>query len=391
MDDVTSLHAAEYQHSPCVVTSAPGVANLMGAHTEATDGLVLLFGMTHRAAVAVSLREDNSLRFHAPDLKERKRTGVAAIRFRKEDHFANLAKGVISRLQTLGARIHGANVTITSDIPSGIGLGASQAITTALALALAELYGFTIDAVVAAQIAHHAERAFCSSDVGLSSFLASALSRRHTAMLIDTHRLDWSYIQFDLNGDSLLGIDTHAPSSDTPEEAAKRVADCELCLNVLAGGRHATSLQDVSMQELYSGLGLVPEHARRHCLHVVGENERVLQMVDALRRRDMGSIGKLLLQSHESLRDLYEVSTPEVDWVVRHAGEVHGVYGARLAGGSRSSCALALATRDAVDVLRERLHDYERIFGFHPDIVPCGIDDGVRIDLRRTSDDPCDQ
>ena len=136
------------------------------------------------------------------------------------------------------------------------------------------------------------------------------------------------------------------------------------------------------MQELYSSLGLVPEHARRHCLHVVGENERVLQMVDALRHGDFELIGRLLFQSHESLRDLYEVSTPEVDWVVRHAGEVRGVFGARLAGGSRSSCALALTSREAVELLRDRLQDYERIFGFHPDIVPCGTDDGVRIDFR---------
>ena len=136
------------------------------------------------------------------------------------------------------------------------------------------------------------------------------------------------------------------------------------------------------MQELYSSLGLVPEAARRHCLHVVGENERVLQMVDALRRQDYEQIGRLLFQSHDSLRDLYEVSSPEVDWVVRHVADIHGVFGARLAGGSRSSCALAIASRDAIDGLLERLREYERIFGFHPDLVPCGTDDGVRIDFR---------
>jgi galactokinase len=382
MNNVASLHTAEYRESPTIVASAPGVANLMGAHTEATDGLVLLFGMSHRASAAVSLRNDNSLRFFAPDLNERKRTSIAAIRFRKEDRFANLAKGVISRLQTLGARIQGVNVTIVSDIPTGIGLGSSQAITTALVLALAGAYQFSVDGVVAAQIAHHAEHTFVGSDTGLSSFLATSLARSNTVMLIDTHKLDWSHIQFDLNGHSLVGINTQAPAASTPEESARRVADCELCLNVLSGGKHATSLQDVSMQELYSSLGLVPEQARRHCLHVVGENERVLLMVDALRRRDYEQIGRLLFQSHESLRDLYEVSTPEVDWLVRHAGEIRGVFGARLSGGSLASCALAIASREAVELLRERLHEYERIFGFHPDLVACGTDDGVRIDFR---------
>ena len=382
MNDIASLHEEEYGEPPTVVASAPGVANLMGAHTEATDGLVLLFGLSHRATVAVSLRRDNSLRFLAPDLNERRRTSIAAIRYRSEDRFANLAKGVISRLQGLGVRIRGINVTVASDVPAGIGLGASQAITTAIALGFAEAYGLSVDGVDAAQIAHHAEHSFLGVNVGLSGFLAAALSQTGTVMLIDTHKMDWSHIRFDLNGHSLVGINTRAPSPSSPEESARRTADCELCLNILSGGKHATSLQDVSMQELYASLGLVPEQARRHCLHVVGENERVLQMVGALRHRDFEQIGRLLFQSHESLRDLYEVSTPEVDWVVRHAGEIHGVYGARLAGGSGSSCALAIASRDAVKLLGERLHEYERIFGFHPDLVQCGMDDGVRIDFR---------
>jgi galactokinase len=382
MTDVASLHEAEYLEPPTVVTSAPGVANLMGAHTEATDGLVLLFGMDHRATVAVSLRSDNSLRFFAPDLNERKRTSMAAIRYRKEDRFANLAKGVISRLQTLGAIVRGINVTVTCEVPAGIGLGASQSIATALALGLSEAYSFSIDGVVAAQIAHHAEHSFLGVAVGLSSFLVSALSRNGTVMLIDTHKMEWSHILFDLDGHTLVGINTQAPNPSTPDESALRIADCELCLDVLTGGRHATSLQDVSMEELYASLGLVPERARRHCLHVVSENERVLQMVHALGQNNLDQVGRLLMQSHASLRDLYEVSTPEVDWLVRHAGEIEGVYGARLAGGSGASCALAIASRDAVELLRERLHEYERIFGFHPDLVPCGMDDGVRIDFR---------
>jgi len=354
----------------------------MGSHTEATDGLVLLFGLNHRAMVAVSPRTDHSLRFFAADLNERKRTSIAAMRFRKEDHFANLGKGVVSRLQTLGAKVHGANITVCSTIPPGIGLASSQALTTAMAYALASLFGFNTDPVLAAQIAHHAEHSFADEKVGLASFLASAVAKAGNAMLVDTHKLDWKYIAFDLNGHSLVGINTHAPSPATPEESAIRVADCELCLNVLTGGRHATSLQDVSMQELYASLGMVPEHARRHCLHVVSENERVLLMVDALRHRDFEQIGRLLSQSHESLRDLYEVSTPEVDWVVRHIADIRGVFGARLAGGTSSSCAMAIASGDAVDTLRERLQDYERIFGFHPDLVQCTTDNGVRIDFR---------
>ena len=382
MTDIVSLHTAEYREAPGVVASAPGVANLMGSHTEATDGLILLFGMNRRATVAVSRRTDSSFRFYAPDFKERKRTSLSAMRFKSEDKFANLPKGVVSRLQTLGAHVVGANITIVSDIPPGIGLASSQAISSALAFALATLYGFEMDPTLAAQVAHHAEQTFSGKTVGLSTFLVSSLSRPDEIMLIDSHKLDWSYLPFDLNGHNLFGIHTHAPSPLTNEDTERRYDDCRLCLRMLRGVRPGCGVRDLSAHELHASLGKMPESARRHCLHVVAENERVLQVAEALKRNDLRRVGKLLIESHESLRDLYEVSTPEVDWLVKHAQEIRGVYGARLSGGNKSSCTLAIATVEAVNLIQERLHDYERIFGFHPDLVPCRPDEGVRIDSQ---------
>jgi len=140
MRDVGSLHEQEYHECPQVVATAPGVVNLMGAHTEATDGYLLVFGMDKRAYVAASRRDDGSMRFYAADLDERKRTSSSALKYRREDRFAGLCKGVISRLQTLGAHIGGLNVTVTSDIPAGIGLGASQAIGVATVADFADAF-----------------------------------------------------------------------------------------------------------------------------------------------------------------------------------------------------------------------------------------------------------
>lgn len=380
--DIASLHRSEYGEPPITIASAPGVANLMGAHTEAADGYVLLFGMAKRAYVAVSPRSDHSLRFFASDLNERKRTSIAALRYKKEDRFANHPKGVIHRLQILGADIKGMNVTIASEVPSGIGLGASQAMTVALSGAISALCGFRLSESDIAQLAHFAEHTFSEIHVGLAGFLVSALAKSQTALLVDTHRFDWTHIPLDLNGCSLYGINTHAPSSSSDAENRTRIEECEVCLSFLSGRRHGTSLQDFSVDELSESVGQVPEDARRHCLHLVSENERVLDCVAALRAGDMGRLGRLLSRSHESLRDLYEVSSPEVDWIVKHAQEIDGVHGARLSGGGTGSCALALASKGAIDRIEETLHDYERIFGFHPELLHCSADSGVRIDLR---------
>ncbi|MFW6312769.1 MAG: galactokinase family protein [Spirochaetota bacterium] len=235
MSDIVSLHEQEYGEAPTVVTSAPGVVNLMGAHTEATDGYLLVFGMDKRAYAAASPRDDGSMRFFAADLNERKRTSSSALKYRHDDHFAGLAKGVISRLQTLGAHIGGMNVTVSSGIPSGVGLGASQAIGVSLACALARLFGFEIDPIEAAQVAHYVERSLEGVPVGFGSFLASAIARRGHMLLIDSHKLDWSHVEVDFDSTVMFGVNTHAPSAITQSEEAVRQLDCVHCLEVLSG------------------------------------------------------------------------------------------------------------------------------------------------------------
>ena len=391
MSDVVSLHKAEYGQQPDVVTSAPGVVNLIGAHTESTDGYLMLFGMNRRAHVAASLRTDSSIRFFAADLNERKRTSTSALKYRQEDRFAGITKGVVSRLQTVGAHIRGVNVTITSEIPSGIGLGCSQAIGVALTTALAMLFDLDVEPIEVAQIAHYVEHSYEGLPVGLAEFIASAVAKRDHFLFIDTHRLDWTHIRADLAGGSFVGVNTYAPSALTPAEEASRQAECSNCLEIVAGHRNGCSFQDYTLSEMASRIGDLPGAARRYCLHIVTENERVLSCRAALGRRDIDRLGKLLTESHESLRDLYEGTTPEVDWLVKHALTVPGVTGARLAGGSTGTCALILGKADVSACLGDLTQEYEHIFGFHPHIFTLAPEDGVRVDYGGVREGIADQ
>ena len=320
------------------------------------------------------------MRFWAPDINERKRTSASALKYRHEDHFGSLCKGTLSRLHTLGAHVSGVNVTVHSEVPSAVGLSASQSIAVAMAMAIAHVSGFPLKPVEAAQVGHFAEHGFAELPVGLSGFLATAAARRGTIMCLDTHRLDWKYLSHDLPDSSLFGINTHAPSALSIQEEADRQADCVECLSVLSGDEHGCSFQDFTMEQLYASIGKVPEASRRYCLHIVSENDRVLNCIDALKHRDSTWIGKLLAESHESLRDLYEGTSPEVDWIVKHSQMLFPVHGARLAGGSTGTCALVLAKSDALSQISELMHEYERIFGFHPDVLECYPDDGVRVE-----------
>jgi galactokinase len=199
-------------------------------------------------------------------------------------------------------------------------------------------------------------------------------------LFIDTHRLDWSHVPVELDGAAVYGIDTRAPSALNTIEEARRQEDCMHCLELLTGRESGCSFQEFTLDEIYTSIGKIPESARHYCLHIVSENERVLSCLAALRKQDPHRVGKLLTESHESLRDLYEGTSPEVDWLVKHSHEIPGIYGARLAGGSTGTCALVLGEQSTDVRLTELLHDYERIFGFHPTVLPCRPDAGVRID-----------
>lgn len=382
MDDLASLHEAEYGEKPHCVASAPGVVNVMGAHTEQTDGYLLLLGSSSRARVAASPRSDGSMRFYAADTGERKRTSASALKYRHEDRFSGTAKGVLSRLQTLGARLSGINVTVASEIPSGVGFGASQAIAVALAAALAQIFHFRLNPVEAAQVAYYVEHTILELQVGFATFLGACVARPGHLLFVDTHRLDWKHLRAELNGAALYGVNTNAPAALTVEEELRRQRECIECLEELAGRRNGCSFQEFTAAELAASIGRVPETARHYCLHIVGENQRVLDSVAAVRRADIRGIGRLLSESHQSLRDLYEATSPEVDWFVKHVQTLPGVYGARLAGGSAGTCALVLAENGSDARMAAMLREYERIFGFHPVVVPCTPDGGVRFDYR---------
>jgi galactokinase len=147
----------------------------------------------------------------------------------------------------------------------------------------------------------------------------------------------------------------------------------------LSTRKPGTALRDYSPGDVRDSMGLIPESTRKKCLHVVEENHRVLEAEEALRKKDLVAFGKLMNRSHESLRDLYEVSCPELDWLVKRAWETEGVYGSRLTGAGFGGCTVTLIEEDAVPRYREHILQYERIFGFRPELYLCKPSAGARI------------
>jgi len=366
MDDIFSHHAAEYGEDPEVIAEAPGVVNLMGEHTDFHEGYVLQIGLHLSVKVAISKRSDTSLRFYSVGLNERKRTTIANLKYKREDRWANYLKGVLYEIMQLGSSFKGMNISIMGVIPKEVGLGSSAALGIAAALATREAFQLDLQDIQLVQLAYLSETAFIGKREKITDQLTTFYARKGKAVFIDLRSLEFQFIPFSFKDLIFVLTESGVKQTGIQEELEERYEICNDSVELLRERDQQKSLRDLTRQDLRAGMGLLPESSRRLCMHVVQENERVTEATQLLKSGDGPAFGKLMHRSHERLRDNFEVSCPEVDWLVKRAMEVDGCYGSRLIGPGFGGCTLTLCHKDALPGYQKRLDEYEHIFGFHP-------------------------
>jgi galactokinase len=379
MDDLIRSHLEEYGQGPNIIAQAPGRVNLIGEHTDYNEGFVLPMAIDYYVRVAVSGRKDQHLRFFSADFKDRKRTSLSNLRFKKEDRWANYPKGIISVLLNRGYEIGGLSFTVMGNIPIGVGLSSSAALEVATAYAAQKLLGIEISGPELARLAQEAENSFVGVQCGIMDQFVSRMAQAGSAMFIDTRTMEYRHIPINLKTVKILITNSSVPRSLVESEYNQRRAECEKCVSLLSTRKAGRSLRDYSAVDLRDSMGLIPETTRKRCLHVVEENERVREADGALQKNDIVSFGKLMNRSHESLRDQYEVSCPELDWLVKRAWETEGVYGSRMTGAGFGGCTVTLIEEQAIPRYEARLEAYERIFSFKPETFVCHPSDGAQI------------
>jgi galactokinase len=383
MDDLIRSHQEEYGQGPDIIAQAPGRVNLIGEHTDYNEGFVFPMAIDYYVLVAVSRRKDQHLRFYSLDFKDRKRTSLSNLRYKKEDRWANYLKGIISVLLNRGYNTGGLSFSVKGNIPVGVGLSSSAALEVATAYAVQDLLGLEIAGPDLARLAQEAENSFVGVQCGIMDQFVSRMARRGSAMFIDTRSMEYRHIPINLNTAKILITNSNVPRSLVESEYNQRRGECEKCVSLLSSRKPGRSLRDYTAEDLRDSMGLIPETTRKRCLHVVEENERVRDAEAALRRNDIAGFGKLMNRSHESLRDQYEVSCPELDWLVKRAWETDGVYGSRMTGAGFGGCTVTLIEDRAIPEYQARLEAYERIFSFKPEIFHCSPADGARIVFER--------
>jgi galactokinase len=321
---------------PDLITEAPGRVNLIGEHVDYNQGLVLPFAIDSTTKCAIRQRNDEKILISSKQLGEPVfEIELSKLSPKSGPDWTRYFLGVI---WSLGIS-RGVEILIDSDVPQGAGLSSSAALECSIALALNELFGLEISRVELAQLAQQAENEYVGVPCGIMDQTISLLGKSGNALLIDCRDLSTQQIPLNLesHGLQLLVVDTRAHHALVDGGYAKRRLQCE----EVAKFFNLKSLRDLSIEQLKSQENELEPILYRRARHVVTEIGRVQSAIKLLQVEDFTSLGETLNQSHESLRDDYEVSCPELDCAVRVA-RATGALGARMVGGGFGGSAIAL-------------------------------------------------
>lgn len=363
---VCKAHEREYGEAPEAVVSVPGVITLMGEYADLCDGFALSGAVGLTVDVAISKRKDNSLRFYSLDLEERKRTTIPNLKFRREDRWANFLKGVLYEIFRRNYEFKGLNITIQGAMLQKMGLKSSTALCTATALALKTLFEFDIDDNQLIQAVYFAETSFLQIKSRLIDIMTMLYAKPDHLLIFDLHSLDHRYVPFNMQDVEFLVTDSDIPPFSIREEILYREEACQKGFQAIRTYQPGGLLREITLGDIKGVSETLPEDQKRFCSYVLEESRRVLEVTHALEQHDAVAIGKIMNRVQAGLRDQFEVSCPEIDWLTKRAMEVPGCYGSNLIGPGFGGCTLTLLDKGKVDTYTERLEEYEHIFGFRP-------------------------
>jgi galactokinase len=367
---------------PPRIFCAPGRVNLIGEHTDYNDGFVMPCAIEFSTRVAISPRRDRKLVIRSQEFPEQVDFGLDNLPSRANGVWADYVVGVAVMLREMGYPVPGASLLVRGEVPIGAGLSSSAAIEVATALALMSLNGARLPLPEVAKLCQRAENVFIGARVGIMDQFVSCLGKAGHALLLDCRSLEFQLIPIP-ESVRLVICNTMVKHEHASGAYNRRREECDEGMKILTQWYpEARALRDISLPQLEAHTAEFPATIFRRCLHVVAENQRVLEAAQRLSGGDLVRFGSLMAESHRSLRDLYEVSCRELDTMVEIAASLKGFCGGRMTGGGFGGCTVNLVkVGDASGWAKQIAERYQAATGIKPDVYVCAAANGAGADV----------
>lgn len=349
---------------------APGRVNLIGEYTDFNDGYVLPMTIDRGVYVAARKREDKRVRAASIRYNELIEYDLQHFTAPKPGNWSSYVLGVVEELRLRGHVDTGFELVVDGNLNLGAGLSSSAALEVATAVSLQEIFGFEMGAVDRVKLCQHVEHQYANVLCGIMDQFACGIGRRDHALFLDCRSLDYDNVPVALGDYRIVIVSSEVERSLASSAYNTRRAECQEAVEHFGQYDDSlSSLRDVSVEMFEAHGDELSSTVQRRCQHVLTENQRVLDAVVALTNGRLPDFGKLMSESHQSLRDYFEVSCPELDLLVELALNTVGVLGSRMTGAGFGGCTVSLVHKDAVARLAERLNkDYTARFNLTPGI-----------------------
>ncbi len=372
---VLGAFSRQFGGVPTWVVRAPGRVNLIGEHTDYNEGFVMPLAIDRQILIALRKRDDGRIVVHSLDFENTLALAPSQLRQPGNDGWGEYVKGVVRALQQADYEVCGWEGVVAGDIPKGAGLSSSAALELAVAKACAVASDMPWDPVHMALIGQKAENEWVGMQCGIMDQMISACGEEGHALLIDCRTFETTPVPLPQNT-VIAVMDTGTRRGLVDSAYNERRRQCQEAAGVFG----KAVLRDLTMADLNARKAQLTDLQYRRAKHVIGENQRVLDAMAAMQRQDAGALGQLMVASHESLRDDFEVSSPELNAIVSCAMAQSGCYGARMTGAGFGGCAVALIDINAShDFLRAVALQYQKQTHIEPAMYLCNATAGADI------------
>ncbi|MGG4342886.1 galactokinase [Paenibacillus lautus] len=370
----------ESQHKVRIF-NAPGRVNLIGEHLDYNGGYVLPAALEFGTTLIIRPRDDNKVSFSSTNIPYELTISLDDDYGHKSDQWTDYPVGVITELNKIGCNLSsGYDLLYHGDIPNGAGLSSSASIEVVTAYAFLKMEGKETDTVEIAKLSQRVENLFVGVNSGIMDQFAVANGKQDHAILLMCDTLEYELVPFRTGAYKIVISNTNKRRGLVDSKYNERRSECDRALEILQKELPALSYLAQLNPDQFATLqdSIRDETVRRRAQHVVEENQRVHDSVEALRNGDLEAFGQYMNQSHDSLRYLYEVTGDELDALVEEAQRIPGTLGSRMTGAGFGGCTVSLVHEDAVErFITEVGQQYEARTGLKPDFYVCGVGQGV--------------